>query len=751
MAGESSSGTASVTSSSGNSHLVRFLREIPEFSGPTSLQQNGRAVFSNPLSWLKQLGRLRELAGIGDREALLIARDHLTGKAEKWYDRSCADVRTWKDFSERFKEKFCTGLEDYWWAEISNTKQSSEEDVEDIDIKLRELFSLVGVTDEKLKIRSFMDAINPTVAWEVERSENMNKLSKLEDVVNAAVRAEGIIKKYRFKGVTVQGPPVVKPNHEDYREGDNILSDNQSVKSTSTMDDLLKEFRDLKISLVKSIGNNSSTATNGSRNLSCFYCKKEGHRKIECPEFLKSKQEKDNIPATGANTIPLNSVKEVGPRVIYIDSIPSVEVYATNGDRANNTDRGGKRRRGGNQTIPSNEDTIMREPIAGPSGTVYPQVHPQATQGTPINPPSNHPQDMVNPPGVSLGNPFSGAPPGNGSMLPGGTGVIPSSGIGQPHFPVAGPSGTSSNPATNQQVKTKQKKARKPVRYLPITVRKQDIWNTLAKADAGLTVSEWLAIDKQAARELVDGLRTLRCRKKRITQDNQNRQIISANPPVATSRGTKRNAQLINTVNRPTNVAHGGAASGLSDSVGSFGSPGSVGVYGIDNLGSNHTSSDDSDSWTDSGDTTDSNISDDHSDTDASSLVTEVTGTTSMYSTINYPYDLQNMRMSAPLKAPVAVNGIVFECTFDSGASVSVMNEGLARKLGLQYNGDQMHLIGFDSMQREPCNISVDVPFRIAGHLRSEHVCIQANQRPNQKDYCILGMTCDSQNCPNVL
>ncbi|KAG1239959.1 hypothetical protein G6F68_018129 [Rhizopus microsporus] len=116
---------------------------------------------------------------------------------------------------------------------------------------------------------------------------------------------------------------------------------------------------------------------------------------------------------------------------------------------------------------------------------------------------------MVNPPGVSLGNPFSGAPPGNGSMLPGGTGVIPSSGIGQPHFPVAGPSGTSSNPGTNQQVKTKQKKARKPVRYLPITVRKQDIWNTLAKADAGLTVSEWLAIDKQAARELVDGLRTL--------------------------------------------------------------------------------------------------------------------------------------------------------------------------------------------------------------------------------------------------
>lgn len=257
MVGESSTGATSVTHS-GNSHLVRFLREIPEFSGPSSLQENGQAVFSNPLSWLKQLGRLRELSGIGDKEALLIARDHLIGKAEKWFDRSCADVRTWKEFSDRFKEKFCTGLEDYWWAEISNTKQSSEEDVEDIDIKLRELFSLVGVTDEKLKIRSFMDAINPTVAWEVERSEDMKKLNKLEDVVNAAVRAEGVIKKYRFKGVTVQGPPVVKPNQETYKQGSNTLSDTQSIKSTSTMDELLKEFRNLKINLVKSIGSSGS-------------------------------------------------------------------------------------------------------------------------------------------------------------------------------------------------------------------------------------------------------------------------------------------------------------------------------------------------------------------------------------------------------------------------------------------------------------------------------------------------------------
>lgn len=307
MAGENSLGY-----SSSGTHLVRFLREIPEFSGAMSVQQGGRSVFNNPLSWLKQLSRLQELAGIGDKEALLIARDHLTGKAEKWYDRSCSNVKTWSEFTTRFKEKFCSGHEDYWWAEIANTKQGSDEDVEDVDIKLRELFSLVGVTDEKLKIRSFMDAINPAVAWEVERSEDMTKLTKMEDVVNAAVRAEGVIKKYRSKGVAIVGPPVVRQNQEVLDYDSNTFGDNRSVKSSSTMDDLLKEFRDLKISIVKTV--NGSASNNSPRKFTCFYCKKEGHRKMDCPEFLKSKQDKEISPVTGSNAIPLNSVKEAGPR-----------------------------------------------------------------------------------------------------------------------------------------------------------------------------------------------------------------------------------------------------------------------------------------------------------------------------------------------------------------------------------------------------------------------------------------------------
>ncbi|CEJ03345.1 hypothetical protein RMCBS344292_17331 [Rhizopus microsporus] len=188
----------------------------------------------------------------------------------------------------------------------------------------------------------------------------------------------------------------------------------------------------------------------------------------------------------------------------------------------------------------------------------------------------------------------------------------------------------------------------------------------------------------------------------------------------------KRNVQLVNTVNNPYE-------STVDVTYGFSGTGGSNGIYGVDNSRTDYANDSDE---------TDSDASENEFDARSTeSLVTEVTDETSKYSTVDYSYNLQHMRMSAPLKAPVAVNGIVFECIFDSGASVSVMNEGLARKLGLQYNGNQMHEIGFDSMQRESCNIAVNVPFRIAGHLRSEHVCTQADQRPNQKGHCILGMT----------
>ncbi|CEP06857.1 hypothetical protein [Parasitella parasitica] len=109
-------------------------------------------------------------------------------------------------------------------------------------------------------------------------------------------------------------------------------------------------------------------------------------------------------------------------------------------------------------------------------------------------------------------------------------------------------------------------------------------------------------------------------------------------------------------------------------------------------------------------------------------------------SIIDHPYSLQKMKASAPLKVPVSIHGKVIYAIIDSGASVSVMNEGLASRLGLKPNGDKMHLVAFDDYQLSPAHIVTDVPVMIGGHLRPEHICVQKGH-VKETDYLILGTT----------
>lgn len=298
-------------------NLTRFLNDIKDFSGSTNYYNPGNSsAMNNPLTWLKKLDRLKELAKLGDKEALLIAADHLVGKAEMWFDVVCCDIKTWSEFQKAFKKKYCVGLEDIWWGQIRQMKQGDSESVEDVDIKLRELFALVQVTDQRLMVRAFLDAIDPGIAWEVERSTGGNREYELDDIVARAARYEMVMQKYRSKGVvslgsseSIQGGrsvgyestynPPMRQDHHDAR----------SVNSMSTIDNLLKEFRELKISLVQSAGNQQPSSRN-MRGLTCFFCNKEGHKKPDCPEWLATR--KQDSYATGVNAVPLGAGKDLG-------------------------------------------------------------------------------------------------------------------------------------------------------------------------------------------------------------------------------------------------------------------------------------------------------------------------------------------------------------------------------------------------------------------------------------------------------
>lgn len=229
-----------------NTGVTKFLGEPKIFSGSTSVAgSNGE---SNPVNWLKKLDRLKKCAKFSDEAILIVAADHLTDRAESWFDVHCSDIVSWDAFRIAFQKKYCSGREDFWWEEVHNLRQGVNQGVEDIEIKLRELFSLLQVTDEKVKIRYFLQTIFPSLAMEVEK--NGVDLSNFDAVVDAALGVEKINQKYSKKGVSMS-------------DNGSVVSlgggDLQSVgaSDTTSLKDLIAEFRDLKINFLKVTSENN--------------------------------------------------------------------------------------------------------------------------------------------------------------------------------------------------------------------------------------------------------------------------------------------------------------------------------------------------------------------------------------------------------------------------------------------------------------------------------------------------------------
>lgn len=262
-----------------NTYLARFI------SDPTNF--NGDVKHINPLIWLEKLQRIKEIGSLDDKSILIITADHLTDNAGRWFAVTYPDISkiTWEEFKQAFMSKYCVAQEDVWWEEINKLKQQPGDTVEDVEIKIREIYQLLNVKNERLYIHTFLNAINPTLALEVERA-GINSDTKLNDVVKMAVKAELFLNKYSKKNQTL------KLNAHGLLESANVSS---SASSTSSNNDdvkeLIKEFKELKVNMLNATkSNNYKSNSQGLYNsnkknvFTCYLCKQEGHKKSECPQ-----------------------------------------------------------------------------------------------------------------------------------------------------------------------------------------------------------------------------------------------------------------------------------------------------------------------------------------------------------------------------------------------------------------------------------------------------------------------------------
>ena len=255
------------------------------------------------------------------------------------------------------------------------------------------------------------------------------------------------------------------------------------------------------------------------------------------------------------------------------------------------------------------------------------------------------------------------------------------------------PQGIPSKPANKQNNKTTRK--RPTPRKLQVDLEKSDVWKKLKEINSGLSMAQWLALDKEAYMDVRDGLKFFHGR----NTASKSKQAMDVNALEIDSNDSGQETDWESTWSEAPSHSNDSDSDEKDDDGGSA----TENIYDDDRLGSEESDDYDSDDTED-----------------------------------NYPYDLQNMKKSIPLRRPVVINGQVVQAIFDSGASVSVISQSLVDKLHLVSSGDKLAVSTMDENSNRACEIVRDVPIQVAGKLRPEHMCIEAT---NKHDLCLLGTT----------
>lgn len=263
------------------------------------------------------------------------------------------------------------------------------------------------------------------------------------------------------------------------------------------------------------------------------------------------------------------------------------------------------------------------------------------------------------------------------------------------------------------------KKARKKARRFPVKLKKSKVWSRLMNAEAGISVAEWISLDKEAASEVIDGIRFLR------EQRPKNSRVKAG--------GTGINGAGVGAGVVGVGVGENGAGVGAINGHGM-----DINEVLIDTDSSVGSSNESYETESESSDEGNSsidiesvrNVAGDESDLEFSDVE----------SYYRYPYNLQKMKSGSPLRAAISINGKPVEAVFDTGASVSILGSRIATELGLVPNGDKLHLVGFNQHEEIPSESSVimDVPICIGGKIRPEHMAVQLSG--STSEVCLLGV-----------
>lgn len=293
------------------------ISEPKDFSG---VSVPGEDLGNEAFAWLKKMERLKNSAKLSDEEVLFLVGDHLTKKAETWFNVIGNKASTWTSFITMFKKQYLVDQEDKWWWQLQNMKQREDDTIDDVALKMEELFELLENKSEGFQVRTFLSAIRPDIGFEVEKEGTP---INFQDAKSKAKQIEKSLRKYESNR-KIGGSPTYVDKPIEFKTGSYERRSNSGYSDTSSVvgsevSSLVAKLEQLSINLVKlnegvmnrqpmqRVQYNNPSPVSGNRVFTCFYCRDEGHKKYDCPKFIRD-QNQASSPATGSNNIPLGAV-----------------------------------------------------------------------------------------------------------------------------------------------------------------------------------------------------------------------------------------------------------------------------------------------------------------------------------------------------------------------------------------------------------------------------------------------------------
>ncbi|OMJ21103.1 hypothetical protein AYI69_g5967 [Smittium culicis] len=245
----------------------------------------------DPEEWLERFELLAKLNGWIEQDQITLIQLYLGRKENVWYKKNKNKFILWTNLREEFMIAFKDkDLEMIAWNKIQKIKQKDFLTIEDLELELEYLFLKANINEDLVKFNCLMASLEIKSKRKVLESGIKgwrSTISKLKDVERVNRLLDDTKHSY------------VSDSPKEETDSRKIVKIHPEIESGEPMFEALnRRFEKLSLNLISKIDDVANKIeTNLNRNKAlpafqgnynkpyCVFCKKEGHRRFECPEY----------------------------------------------------------------------------------------------------------------------------------------------------------------------------------------------------------------------------------------------------------------------------------------------------------------------------------------------------------------------------------------------------------------------------------------------------------------------------------